>query len=224
MLGAPADRLLRLPARQDDEAGWRSVYQKLGAPEKPEDYSFEGIDFGDDDLTHQFTQAVRETAHELNIPKAMAERLAQRFFKFTADQGAAHDAQTAATLQQETQKLAADWGQPGSDRYRANEFIADQAIKALGVPQEALNKLRDGVGGAEVARLFHKIGLAMGEDRYVAGQNPAQPGMMSVEQAKARRTELMGDKEFVTRYNSGGTKERAEMTALNTLIVGAMQR
>jgi hypothetical protein len=221
MLGAPADKLLRMPTRPDDEAGWRNLYQKLGAPEKAEDYDFTGIEFdGIDGATDRFISAIRGAAAELNMPKAMAERMAQTFHKYIANEDATIAATTQAQLADETRRLEADWGARGSDRYRANEFIADQAIKALGVGQDALNKLRDGLGASEAAKLFHRIGLQMGEDKYVAGQNPAQPGLMSRDQAAARRTELMRDRDFVTRYNAGDMTARREMNALDMIIVG----
>lgn len=220
MLGAPADHLVRLPTRPDDEAGWRNVWQRLGAPEKPEDYSFEGIELGNPELTDKFKSAIRNTAAELNIPKVMAERLAASFNKFMDDGKQAMSAETSAAIQAEQTKLAQDWGAADSDRFRANMFIADQAAEKLGVQAEALNKLKDGLGAAEVAKMFHRIGIAMGEDKYIAGSNAANNGIISREQAVARRAELMVDKEWTARYLAGGAPEKREMLALNTLITG----
>jgi hypothetical protein len=222
MLGAPADHLVRLPTRPDDEAGWRNVWQRLGAPEKAEDYTFDGIELGTPELTDRFKSAIRDTAAELNMPKAMAERMAHSFDKFMSDGKMAINAENSAAIQAEQGKLALDWGQPGSDRFRANMFVADQAAANLGVAPEALSKLKDGLGAAEVAKMFHKIGVAMGEDRYVAGANPTNNGIMSRDQAVARRAELMADKQWTERYLIGGAPEKREMLALNNLIVGSM--
>lgn len=218
MLGVPADQLLRLPTRPDDEAGWKNIYQRLGAPDKPEGYTFEGVSIGNDESTAAFKAVARQAAAEMGIPKDMAERMAQTFSKFVNDTHQAQTAEATAALQGEQQRLAQDWGSPDSARFRGNMFIADQAAEKLGVTPEALTKLKDGLGASEVAKMFHKIGLAIGEDRYVSGGNPANQGLMSREQAVARRNELMADKQWVDRYLTGGAAEQREMMAVNTLI------
>lgn len=219
MIGVPADQLLRMP-KADDEAGWKAVWQKLGAPDKPEGYDLTGIDFDDPDMTSRFAQTVRDTAAALNMPKAMAERMAHAFHKYVSDAGQAQSAESTAALQAEQSKLAVDWGSPDDSRFKANMFIADSAAQKLGVTPEALTKLKDGLGASEVAKLFLKVGIAMGEDRYVSGNTQSQPGLMSRDGAVARRAELMADQQWVKTYLAGGQAEKREMLALNTLISG----
>lgn len=220
MLGAPADQMLRLPARSDDEAGWRQVYQRLGAPERAEDYAIDDLRFENPEFSDAFARTIRETATAANMPKAMAERMAQSIHRLMQNTGERMDAEKTAALKGEQDALTKDWGDDKEARFRANMFIADRAAEQLGVAPEQLQKLKEGLGASGVAKLFHRIGVAMGEDRFITGSNPAAQGLMSREQAFSRRSELMNDVSWVERYMKGGQPEKREMLALNTLISG----
>jgi hypothetical protein len=81
-------------------------------------------------------------------------------------------------------------------------------------------KLQDGIGAAGAAQLFAKLGRLTGEDRFVSGNNPANNGVMSHEQAVARKAELIRDKDFVTRFNRGDSSALREMRMLDEILVG----
>lgn len=190
-LGVPADRVLRRPTPGNAEEG-KAFWQQLGAPADPKDYAFEGVDFGDADLNTKFTEHMRATAANLNMPKDMAAEVAKAAFKFIEDQGAGMDAANSTAMIEERRALEQEWGPPESDRFKAQMSIADRAALALGVTQDQLTALKAGIGGVAVAKLFNSLGFRLGEASYIADPNNPQAGVMTVEQAFARRHALTG--------------------------------
>src|SRR5579872_1368236 len=47
-LGAPADRLLRIPTDAADAEGWGKIHTALGKPAKPENYDFSAVTDADE--------------------------------------------------------------------------------------------------------------------------------------------------------------------------------
>jgi hypothetical protein len=188
--GIPQDRILALPT-DGDEAATKAFWQRLGAPADPKEYEFAGIDFGDEATTNRFLDTFRASAAKLGMPKTMAAQFAADVFKTITDVGAAEDAAVAATLKGEREKLEEDWGPPDGDKFKANMLISDRAAAALGVPKEALEALRQVIGGTKVAQMFRDLGVKLGEAKYVLDPNNNQ-GSMTREQAVARRLELAG--------------------------------
>ena len=219
LMGAPADQLLRIP-RPDDPDATKAFWQRLGATDKAEDFKFEGVEFDDPEWQSGFTEAVKQAAIDNHIPREMAEKLAQRIFKFAADKGAERETATAAQMEADRQELVREWGDPNSARFRAASHIADRAIDALGITPEQQQQLADTMGRMAVAKLFHKIGAAMQEDKFVAGNAPAASGIMTREQAVARRSELIADTDFRARFDRGEPNARKELDSLIRIISG----
>lgn len=230
-LGVPADRLLRRPTDGDVE-GAKAFWQQLGAPADPKEYAFTGVDFGDADLTAKFTDAFRTAAASKFVPKDVAEHLASEMFKFIENLGVTEETALAAATLEERAKLEADWGKPDSDLFRANMTIADRTAANLGVPQEALDAMKESMGAAEVAKFFRKLGDMTGESRYVV--NPGPNGgdrPITREQAIARRLELTGidgnnqttgkgDAAWRAKLFAGDAAAKKEWTDLTRIIAG----
>lgn len=233
--GVPQEQILRLPKDASDEAGWQQVYRRLGAPDKPEGYTFEGVDFGDEALTKSFTDAMRGTAAKFNVPKDMAAEIAKSAFKFIEDRGKAEDTEAAAKLQTEQKTLDDNWGV----NKETNLFVAKKAAAALAAKlgpdgpakvQAALDALDGQIGHAAVMEMMRAVGTAMGEDKFVSGGS-GNPGAMSREQAIARRFELTGidgegrmigkgDKEWMAKLFKGDAAAKRENASLTHLITG----
>ncbi len=224
-VGLPADQLLRLPKDTGDTEGWKAVYQRLGAPDKPEGYDFSSVEFDEEGLTTKFRDAFRDTAVKLNMPKQMAEEFAKAVHKAIGDHGESVAAIEAASLAEQRAELVKNWGPEDGTRFRGNMFVADQAAERLGVTPEQMEALKAGIGGSALAELFRKIGAGMGEDRMV--RDPGQGGrdVMTRDQAIAKRVELLGDGRpgtgdvsFQKRYLEGDVAARREVSALTRLI------
>lgn len=229
-LGMPVDRILKKPTDGNvDET--KAFWQSVGAPTDPKEYTFTGVDFGGEEATKTATEALRAAAAEKFMPKDFADHFAKTFAKLGADQRAQSAADAATRLQEERTKLEQDWGPPTGDKFKANMGIADRMAATLGITQELMDKLKDGIGGAEVARHFRNLADLTGEAKYVT--DPANPrgGVMTREQAILRRFELSGidgkgqmtgkpDQEWSKKLYDGDAAANKEWRELIHIIVG----
>lgn len=217
-LGIPAEQLLRLPKDLTDEAGWKSVYSRLGKPDTAKDYDLTGVKLANGaDLPAALTDALRDSLYAAHTPKDRAADIAKAVAKFM-DTSAAETATVAAgKLTEEKAALAKNWGKNEA----AFKFIASQAAQKLGITPETVAALENVIGYKSIMEMFHKIGVSHGEDKFIAADsgNPGN-GLMSREQAQARKSELMADKSWQDRYMKGDVIARKEMRSLNVIITG----
>lgn len=224
MVGVPAEQLLRLPKDQTDSEGWRGVWQRLGAPQDPKDYAFEGVDMGESGATNSFVDTLRQTAAALNMPKAMAAEVAKGVSKWIADRVAASDTEIAANVKAGDDAIKTSWGRD----YEAHNFVAERGQQALATrlgerlaPQldQAMTVLREAGLGELGREMMRVVGVGLGEDKFVSGGNSGRPAMTR-EMAVARKAELMADRQWAGRYVSGDSDARKEMAALNLIAAG----
>ena len=212
-IGVPADQVIRLPKDASDEAGWKQVWSRLGASSDPKDYVFNGPD--GKPIEGPLGDFLRDRAAKLQLPKDKAAALAADLVKHTQDTKVAEKVELDAKVAEEKGALAKSWGK----NMEANMFVAKQAAAKLGVSPDQVAALEGVVGYAKVMELFRSIGARIGEDKFVSSTGPT-PGVMTREQAVAKKAELMADSAWAKRYLSGGAPENREMTALLTLIAG----
>lgn len=220
LIGVPADQVIKLPKAEDSDGWKKNVWQRLGAPDKPEGYTFEGVKLADDATTAKFIDAMRETAARLNMPKAMAEESAKAFQKYITDASTAESAERTAAVAAERGKLVENWGPETEQRFKTNMFLADQGAARLGVTPEVMQSLVGGIGGAAVAEMFMKIARGFGEDKFINPGGEGGTDQMSREQAVARMADLEKDTAWVKRYQSGDAAARREMEALIRIKIG----
>lgn len=215
--GVPAEQLLKLPKDQADEAGWKQVYTRLGVPEDAKGYDFAGVKFADGkDLDAGFADTMRAALLGAHVPKDRAADVVKAVVKFMDGTSAEDAAVKAGKLAEEKTALAANW----KANEAANKFIAQQAATKLGIAPETVAALEGVVGYKAIMEMFHKIGTAIGEAKFVSSEGN-NGGIMSRDQAVARKSELMSDKAWGDRYIKGGPPERREMQSLNVIIAGA---
>jgi hypothetical protein len=216
-VGAPANELMRLPKDASDEAGWKNIWKKLGTPDKSDDYDFSGIKRSDGTaLDDAFAKQMKDEAFKLNLPKDTAAKMTEQFVKYQDNVRAAESAEQAAKLTEERQALQKNWGA----NFEANKFTAQRAAQALGVDPETVGLLEKHVGYSKVMDMFLNIGSKIGEDKFVSSGGNSSNGVMTRDQAIARKGELMADKAWTKSYLDGDAAKKREMLALNTLIVG----
>jgi hypothetical protein len=216
-VGVPAEQVVRLPSSPADEAGWKAVWERLGAPATKEGYDFSQIKFADGTpLDPNFAEFMRTQAAAMYLPKDKAVGLTQAFTKFLEGQEAAEAAETTARLAQERDTLAKNWG----NNFEANKFVASQAALKLGFTPQEISALEGVVGYAKVMEAMRRVGQSLGEDKYVAGSGSSSGGVMTRDQAVARKAELMADRAWGKSYLEGDAAKVREMTALNVIIAG----
>ena len=216
LVGVPADQVIRLPKDQKDELGWKGVWQRLGAPAKPEDYDFSAIKFSDGTaLDDTFVARVRAKAFALNLPKQAALEMAQDFTKYLDEAESTESTEKAAKLLEQKAALKKNWG----PNEAANKFVAERAAAALGVAPETVAALEGVIGYDKIMEMFRSIGEKIGEDKFVKSTAPGNTGgPMTREQAVAKKADLMSDPIWRDAYLKGDQAKLREMLALNTLI------
>lgn len=215
-VGIPANQILRLPDPKD-EAAVNAFWGRLGYPGDAAKYDFAAIKKPDgSDLDPAVVENLRAIANDLKLPADTAARLAASLVKADADRGAETLAVSTAKLDGEKAELRKNWGV----NYDANMLVARNTAQKLGVTPEGVSALEGQIGYAAVMSMFQNIGSKIGEDHFISNANPAIPGVMTRDQAVARKSELMNDQAWAKRYLDGGAAEGREMRALLTLIVG----
>jgi len=212
-IGVPADQIIRLPKDATDEAGWKQVWNRLGAGSDPKDYDLKTAD--GKPIDGPLGDFLRQRAAALQLPKDKVAALAADLVKHNTDTAVAAKVETDAKIAEQKGILAKSWGQ----NHEANMFVAKQAAAKLGVTPEQVAALEQTVGYAKVMEMFRDIGTKIGEAKFVNSNGPTG-GIMTREQAVAKRAELMGDTNWTKRYLDGGAPEGREMNALLVLIAG----
>lgn len=218
-IGAPPDRLLKLPEKADDPA-WGDIHKRLGfaPPATPEEYEITVPDGLDD----KYAKAVAAEALRLGIPKNMVKGLADFNAKFTAEAIAEMDAATERGHTESLAALKAEWG----GRYDETMTLAQRA--------EAAMKADMGVGDDDLLalmnaspRAYYKLlagyGGTMREAPHISGDGSGSNPLRSLspEAAQVRITQLKADPSFRQKYLDGDVQANNEMTHLLTIVTQA---
>lgn len=203
LLGAPKERLLRLPEK-DDAPEWGEVYGRLGRPEKAEDYKIQG----DPD----FVKWAQGTFHESGLSAKQAQALTEKYNKYVEGLQTQQQQNYEAKIQQEDAALKKEWGAA----FDQNVNLAKSAAKTLGISGEQIDALEKAMGFAGVMKFMHGLGAKVGEDAFVSGGNKSSGfGALTPEAAMNRLTALKNDPTFVSKYIAGDAQARAEMEKLH---------
>lgn len=215
VLGMPADEVARI-SKDPNHASWGELYKRLGKPDTAEGYDLSPLATADKPLDEKFVGAVREAALKANLPTGAALQMADAFLKYQA--GQAQEAASAASFNAtaEAERLKANWGA----NFETNKFIAGRAAEHLGVAPEAVAALEKIAGYAQTMETFRKLGVAMGEARFIQnGDTQRNGGVMSMDEAIAKKAELYRDQDFVARWGRGDAEARRMMNDLDMQIV-----
>jgi hypothetical protein len=212
-VGVPPDRLVRLPEKPSDEAGWNAVYQRLGAPADPKEYDFSAVKRADGAVPDAaLLDTMRATAAALRVAKDKAPDLANAVVKYLDGQKAETAAVAAAKLATEKADLAKSWG-PNAEM---NKLQAIQGAKRLGVDPDTVTQLENVVGYAKIMEMFRKIGAGTTEETFVEGGGTGAP--VTAGAAQARLNELMNDAAWGKRLLSGDAAAVREFNALTQQV------
>lgn len=214
-LGVPADQLLRLP-KDPNAPEWSGVWERLGRPKEAKEYDFSTVKTKTGEaLPDDLADHLRNTAFTANMSKDAALRLAQETVKRMDAQKDADAAVYTDKIAAEKTKLQDNW----KTNYEANMVIAKAGAAKVGISPEAVDALEKVIGYAEVMDVLRKIGMSTTEASFVQGGNQSlNGGLMTKEQAAARKAELMTDQAWMTRWNNGGLQEKRELAAITRIL------
>jgi hypothetical protein len=213
--GVPENRLIKLPEKPEDEAGWNGVWQRLGVPADAKEYDFSGIKLNGEDLDAAFVDKLKPALAAARVPKDRATDVVKAVASYLEDTDKAQTAETTAKIEAERAELNKNWG-PNRD---INQLRAMEGAERLGVKAEEIAALEKVVGYSRVMEMFRKIGAGTSEDTFVEGKGSGS-SVMTQAGAVARKAELMNDKAWATRYLSGDVQAKREMFALDSMIAG----
>lgn len=198
VLGVPKERVIRMPEKSDDEAGWNEVYNRLGRPATSNDYKLDVPEKGGDE---SFMKWAKDTFHKNGLTARQAENISKSWnetmAKIEADTLAAED----AALAEGHMKLKREWGVAFDQKVKEATAAASQ----FGIDAAKLEKIERVLGFVDTMKFFGDLGSKIGEDAFVSGNSGQGPkfGPMTPAAAKAKLESLKGDSDFRKRFESG---------------------
>lgn len=210
LTGADKDRMLALPAKDDDAEGWSKVHTRLGRPEKADGYSFKGENA-------EFVKTFKEVFHGAGLSDKQATAVVAKWNDFQNGRVAADKAAFETKAAAELDGLKKEWG----GAYEQNEAVVDRAAAAFGMNEQQLLGLRSAMGVAGAMKFLHAVGSKMGEGEFVSGGGgQGFGGALTPAQAKGRVNDLMNDSGFTAKYFAGDVEAKAEMDRLHAFMAG----
>lgn len=214
-VGIPTAQLLRFPKDAADEAGWTAVHTRLGRPADAKGYDLSTVKRADGTaLDEASAEFYRTLAFKQNMPKDAAPALVAELVKREESAAASAAVERTAKLAEEKAKLATNWGPQAIP----NMEIAKRGAALLGLTPEEVGALEGVVGYAKTMEAMRRIGVLGKEDTYFTSTGKSGDGIMTREQAVARRSELMADKAWVKSYLDGDAAKNREMQGLNKML------
>ncbi|MDI7502026.1 hypothetical protein [Cronobacter dublinensis] len=170
---APEPFLAALPEEGDAE-GWSQVYAKLGRPESAEGYGLT-VPEGDDG---EFLKTTSQWMHKAGLNKQQAQALATEWNSFQAQFAEQQQAAVQKQLETDMAAIKQEWGA----EFDAKKTVMAQAVSTFAPPEfiEMLDK-SGLINSPVIAKMFLKIGEAIGEDKSIATpRNAAESGEQSI--------------------------------------------
>lgn len=197
---------LKGEANEEQEA---RVFKQLGRPDAPEAYELKPAEGVEVDPT--LDAVARGIFHKLGLNNAKAQATYDQWNEAMGEVEKAYEAQQTAALE----ALKTKWGPD----LEANRVAGNQAVRALGLSNEAVAAIEAASGSAAVVELMAMIGKRLGEAPLKgagsSGTDPNDPANMTPEQAKARIAALQSDQTFQAKYTNSTHPEHKQ--ALQTM-------
>lgn len=215
LLGAPREKLLRLPDEGASPEAWDKVYAAIGRPETPEGYKVEKpadvpADFPYETAIEPMFKAALPELHKLGQTPAQVQGLAALITKINVDAMQAHQAEMQQRAEQGEAELRRELG----GRYDTDMALADRAaVRFGGEPFAGWLKEHGFDKDPSFRRMLVNIGRATAEDTPLPG------GSSSGISAQAEINGLIADKTFQAqiRGNDGPEAQKAARDRWMTL-------
>lgn len=203
------ERLVELPSDPDDKEAWGQVYDRLGRPEKPEEYGL--AEFAADEP--EFANYMAEQMHELGLTKAQAKALAEKWNEYGQQILQSEEAEATKRSEFELNSLKKEWG----SNYDALMNQARNAMQLVGGEENA-RLIEAALGTEKAMKVFQSLGEKVGEHQFInSGGGGSSDVAMSPDRAKSEIKTLMNDRDFIGRYNRGDAEARTKMERLHRM-------
>lgn len=213
LLGADrAGRTVTVPT-DPSAPEWEAVYSKLGRPASPDGYKLSERQGADP----EFSKDAAATFHKLGLTESQARGLLDWYEGKGAGALQAQEAAQQAALDAEHAQLEKDWG-TGPDAQARRELARRATIK-LGLDEHAVDALEKVAGFSKVMKAMAKVGDMLRESGAEGLTDVGSFGM-TPEGAKAKKSQLMADRDYVKKAMVPNSKEWAEFQRLDRIIAG----
>lgn len=201
LMGAPKDKLLKLPDNMDDATAMGEIYSKLGKPPTPAEYGLSKAK----DADPEFSKFMEDTFHGANLNKKQAEFIAAKYGELMANKQTQSAEKYEAKQKAEEAALKKDWGMA----HDQNLALAKNAAREFKVDAAVIEAMESAVGYDKTMKFFADIGSKIGEPSFHSN-NSGNTLNMTPEAARNKIANLKQDTEFYKRLSSGDASAKAE--------------
>lgn len=201
LMGAPKEKLLRLPDNSDDAQAMSEIYSKLGRPGAPGDYKIAPKEGGN----KEFAGWMENTFFEAGLSQKQTQVIVNKWNELQGNNAKASEEQFATQLKAQEQALQKEWGAA----YEQKSIVAKRAVREFGVEPQVIDAMEKAMGFDKVMKFFDKVGSKLGEADFVTNSS-GNSFAMTPEAARNKIKQLQSDTDFVRRLqnrDSGATNE-----------------
>lgn len=185
---------LAVPKDAADQAAYDALYTAIGRPPEAKGYKLpEGVK-----LEPKVWDRFSGLFHKHGVSQAAAEAIVKDYHTMGTELTQAGETERLAEEGRQEEALKKAWGKD----FDAKSDIAGRAWRALGVTEELSDKLESTLGFKAFTEFFHKVGAGMTEAALKTDGGQGGGGGDNVQVAMAARDRLMGDPEFLKRYQN----------------------
>jgi hypothetical protein len=207
-----ADKIA-IPGKAATDEEWQSVYQRLGAPEDPQQYSLERADVFDENTFETF----RNTAYEIGLSNKQAEKISN-YFENQVREGQEVLAQRAEEARfNGEQELRQEFGQ----NFEKKLTQAQAAARTVIGDTEIFDKIQLADGRKlgdhpAIIRTFSRMAEMLGEDGLVG--EPTEVVMSSQDAQKLIEEHMQPNTPFTVAGHPGHDAAVAEVLRLRGYV------
>ena len=192
-LGAPGEELIRVPNGGD----LTEVYERLGRPEKPEDYQLGG------EAPDHFRQFMHTTG--------LSQDQAGKMFNYMGELANSENEKATKSYEEEQLKYTKDLSNEWGDDYQKNSELARRAFLQFADKDTVKLMEESGFGNHPgLTKMFSRIGKFLSEDHRLMSGDDGRIGGMSPATAESKIKELNSDQDFMIAYRSATHPKHAE--------------
>jgi hypothetical protein len=186
MIGADKIAIPGANATGDD---WKQVFQKLGVPEKAEDYKVDLDKTWDGKVDKDFLDKFKATAHGANILPSQAKTMAEWFAKENETAFKSMQAEMQQSVQAGLDALQKEWGAAYNDKIAATKAV----MKVYGDEEDVKYIRESGLGkDARFIKFLNKLSSTISEDK-IRGEGGSGGSMLSPQEAQKQIDAIKGD-------------------------------
>lgn len=212
MRNIPENELLHIPKAEDAD-GMSEMYNRMGRPENPEGYKFEGVEGAD---------WFRNVAHETGLNEVQAMKVIAGYNAQVQAILETSDSEYQVQADIQMAELKSEWGA----EFAANNEFAKNAVRKFEVTDDELAGMEKSMGTKALMNMMARIGRGTSEGSMASGgdTNPSANDLGNTPEVAQEKLEaLLADPAWKARYFSTdkrirelAMKERSHLSQLAT--------